>query len=76
MWFDYFRIESGRLCLCVLLVSARSRRVFRVFSPALHCGRFVCKALKASCSHAVRSMLIKELLQHMGHDISSHACQT
>lgn len=50
--------------------------VFVCISPALHCSRFVCKALKASCSHAMRSLLIKELLQHMGRDISSHACQT
>lgn len=45
-------------------------------SPALHCSRFVCKALKASCSHATRSLLIKELLLHIEQDISSHACQT
>lgn len=72
VWIDCFRTESdadvicvGFLCWCLPCIS-----------PALHCSRFVCKALKASCSHAMRSLLIKELLQHMGRDISSHACQT
>lgn len=71
MRFDHSRIESNAdvICVCVLVLSA-------VCSVLFFCSRFVCESRKSACSHAMRSTLIKELLQHMGRDISSYACQT
>lgn len=76
--FDYSKIRSDGDVICVSRsgLYLLNPFVFAVRSaPALQCSRFVYKLWKPHVHMVFEACWLKRLLQHMGSDISSYACQ-